>query len=84
MNNIKNNKLTLAIYNYINESKVLDKIKNCEKDDTINIDDNFKMNLKQRFRDLDLLKERVIQKILQKERYDKLLIYHTSFLLYFY
>lgn len=60
MDNIKNNKLGLAIYKYINESKVLDSIKDCKKEDKIDIDDNFKMNLKQHFIDLDLLNERVI------------------------
>ncbi|APC38869.1 hypothetical protein [Clostridium estertheticum] len=60
MNNIKSVKLSMAIYKYINQSKVLDKIKVNKKEDKIDIDDNFKMNLKQRFRDLDLLDERVI------------------------
>ncbi|MBU3201408.1 hypothetical protein LL037_04840 [Clostridium estertheticum] len=60
MNNIKSVKLSMAIYKYINQSKVLEKIKVNKKEDKIDIDDNFKMNLKQRFRDLDLLDERVI------------------------
>ncbi|MBU3099276.1 MULTISPECIES: hypothetical protein [Clostridium] len=60
MNNIKSVKLSMAIYKYINQSKVLEKIKYYKKEDIINIDDNFKMNLKQRFRDLDLLAEKVI------------------------
>jgi len=63
MDNIKNNKLSLAIYKYINESKVLDSIKDKKEDKQevkIDIDDNFKMNLKQHFRDLDLLNERVM------------------------
>ncbi|MCB2361578.1 hypothetical protein [Clostridium estertheticum] len=60
MNNIKSIKLSMAIYKYINQSKVLEKIKYYKKEDKIDIDDNFKMNLKQRFRDLDLLDERVI------------------------
>ncbi|MBU3178096.1 hypothetical protein KPL47_17355 [Clostridium estertheticum] len=60
MNNIKSVKLSMAIYKYINQSKVLEKIKVNKKEDKIDIDNNFKMNLKQRFRDLDLLDERVI------------------------
>ncbi|MCB2307556.1 hypothetical protein LGL08_16095 [Clostridium estertheticum] len=60
MNNIKSVKLSMAIYKYINQSKVLEKIKYYKKEDKIDIDDNFKMNLKKRFRDLDLLAERVI------------------------
>ncbi|MBU3157781.1 hypothetical protein [Clostridium estertheticum] len=60
MNNIKSVKLSMAIYKYINQSKVLEKIKVNKKEDKIDIDDNFKMNLKQRFRDLDLLDERVM------------------------
>lgn len=60
MNNIKNVKLSLAIYKYINEGKVIEKIKDYKKEDKIDIDDSFKMNLKQRFRDLDLLDERVM------------------------
>ena len=64
MNNVKSVKLSMAIYKYINQSKVLEKIKyykkEDKKEDKIDIDDNFKMNLKQRFRDLDLLAERVI------------------------
>ncbi|MCB2354739.1 hypothetical protein [Clostridium estertheticum] len=60
MNNIKSVKLSMAIYKYINQSEVLEKIKVNKKEDKIDIDDNFKMNLKQRFRDLDLLDERVI------------------------
>ncbi|NNU78624.1 hypothetical protein [Clostridium estertheticum] len=60
MNNIKSVKLSMAIYKYINQSKVLEEIKVNKKEDKIDIDDNFKMNLKQRFRDLDLLDERVI------------------------
>ncbi|MBX4259696.1 hypothetical protein KTC96_00055 [Clostridium estertheticum] len=60
MNNIKSVKLSMAIYKYINQSKVLEKNKVNKKEDKIDIDDNFKMNLKQRFRDLDLLDERVI------------------------
>ena len=60
MNNIKNVKLSMAIYKYINQGKVLEKIKDNKKEDKIDIDNNFKMNLKQRFRDLELLEERVI------------------------
>ncbi|MBU3214809.1 hypothetical protein LL033_08300 [Clostridium estertheticum] len=60
MNNIKSVKLSMAIYKYINQSKVLEKIKYYKKEEKIDIDDNFKMNLKKRFRDLDLLAERVI------------------------
>ncbi|MBU3160900.1 hypothetical protein KPL37_14230 [Clostridium frigoris] len=60
MNNIKNVKLSIAICKYINKSKVFEKIDDYKKEDKIDIDDNFKMNLKQHFRDLDLLDERVI------------------------
>ena len=60
MNNIKSIKLSIAVYKYMNESKILEKIKEDKKEDKIDIDDNFKMNLKQHFIDLDLLAERVI------------------------
>ncbi|WP_298843120.1 hypothetical protein [Clostridium sp.] len=60
MNNIKNNKLGIAIYKYMNKSKVLEKNKDYKKVDKIYIDDNFKMNLNQRFIDLDSLDKRVI------------------------
>lgn len=50
----------MAIYKYINQGKVIVKIKDNKKEDKIDIDNNFKMNLKQRFRDLELLEERVI------------------------
>ena len=49
MNKIQSIKLSMSIYKYINENNVIDRSKSYKKEDKVDIDDNFKAELKQRF-----------------------------------
>ena len=55
MNNYKYLELNISIHKYINKSSSIDKIQNYKKEDSIDIDDNFKKKLKQHFIDLALI-----------------------------
>ena len=56
MNKIQSIKLSMSIYKYINENNIIERSKNYKKEDKIDIDNNFKADLKQRFM-LDLNNE---------------------------
>lgn len=57
MNRIQNIKLSMSIYEYMNQNKIIDGVNNLKKEDKIDIDDKFKAELKQRFSTLDLINE---------------------------
>ncbi|WP_291637490.1 hypothetical protein [Clostridium sp.] len=57
MNNIQNIKLSIFLYRYLNQDKILNKNRNYKSEKKIDIDYTFKENLKQHFRTLTLIDE---------------------------
>ncbi|MBZ9634502.1 hypothetical protein [Clostridium sp. FP1] len=53
MNN-SNDKLSILLHRYMNQNKLINKNHQCKKEKTINMDNNFKEELKQHFRELAL------------------------------
>ncbi|MBU3130386.1 hypothetical protein [Clostridium tagluense] len=53
MNNSQD-KLSTFLHRYLNQNKIINKNHQCKKEKTINMDNNFKEELKQHFRELTL------------------------------
>jgi len=55
MNSRQNMKLSISIYKYMNQDKAIDRIRSYKKEDKVDMDDNFKQDLKQHFKALALM-----------------------------